>query len=80
MPTATLATFVTDRSADEVTASASAAEQTPATVHDGDGLELTTPAGGVIETVFVTPVWASAVPDATTRSSKTSARATKAAA
>lgn len=61
MPLLTLATFVTLRSAEGVTVSASAAEQTPP-VQDGDGFELMTPAGGVIETVLVTPVCAWAQP------------------
>ena len=59
MPLLTLATFVTLRSAEGVTVSASAAEQTPP-VQDVEGFELVTPAGGVIETVLVTPVCACA--------------------
>lgn len=58
VPADTLAVFVMLRSALVITVSVSAAEHTPAPVHDVDGLLLTTDAGGVMVATLVTEVWA----------------------
>ena len=60
VPTETLAVLVTLKSELVSTVSVSAAEQTPAPVHDVEGLLFTTVAGGVIVAMLVTEVWACA--------------------
>ena len=58
VPAVMLVVLVTLRSALVTTESVSAAEQTPATVHDADGLLFTTDAGGEIVAMLVTEVCA----------------------
>ena len=60
VPTVTLATLVTCRSAMVCTVSVSLEEQTPATVQDADGLLFETVDGGEIVATLVTEVWAMA--------------------